>query len=115
MGFLLGLPANEIVIPLILSIYLQQGGLTETGNLLSLHELLAAQGWTPVTALCTLVFMLFHWPCATTLLTIRKETGSWRWTVLAAVLPAAGQKRQQKAKCQQQRRQTFEQSRSPPL
>ena len=89
MGFLLGLPANEIVIPLILSIYLQQGGLTETGNLLSLHELLAAQGWTPVTALCTLVFMLFHWPCATTLLTIRKETGSWRWTVLAAVLPAA--------------------------
>ena len=66
MGFLLGLPANEIVIPLILSIYLQQGGLTETGNLLSLHELLAAQGWTPVTALCTLVFMLFHWPCATT-------------------------------------------------
>ncbi len=89
MGFLLGLPANEIVIPIIISAYLQQGVLTETGSLLSLRGLLAAQGWNIVTALCTLVFMLFHWPCATTLLTIRKETGSWRWTVFAAALPAA--------------------------
>ena len=89
MAFLLGLPANEIVIPIMLSAYLQQGTLMETGSLLSLRELLISQGWTSVTALCTLIFMLFHWPCATTLLTIRKETGSWRWTVLAAALPAA--------------------------
>ena len=73
----------------MLSAYLQQGTLMETGSLLSLRELLISQGWTSVTALCTLIFMLFHWPCATTLLTIRKETGSWRWTVLAAALPAA--------------------------
>ena len=89
MAFLLGLPANEIVIPIMLSAYLQHGTLMETGSLLSLRELLISQGWTSVTALCTLIFMLFHWPCATTLLTIRKETGSWRWTVLAAALPAA--------------------------
>ena len=89
LAFLLGLPANEIVIPVMLAAYLNQGTLTEAESLLSLRELLAAQGWTAVTALCTLIFMLFHWPCATTLLTIRKETGSLGWTLLAAVLPAA--------------------------
>ena len=73
----------------MLAAYLNQGTLTEAESLLSLRELLAAQGWTAVTALCTLIFMLFHWPCATTLLTIRKETGSLGWTLLAAVLPAA--------------------------
>ncbi len=89
LAFILGLPANEIVIPVMLAVYLNQGTLTEAGSLLSLRELLAAQGWTAVTALCTLIFMLFHWPCATTLLTIRKETGSLGWTLLAAALPAA--------------------------
>lgn len=89
LAFILGLPANEIVIPVMLAAYLNQGTLMETGSLLSLSGLLASHGWTAVTAVCTLIFMLFHWPCATTLLTIRKETGSWRWTLLAAVLPAA--------------------------
>lgn len=89
MAFLLGLPANEIVLPIMLMGYLEQGVLTDTGSLLSLRDLLTAHGWTSVTAVCTLIFMLFHWPCATTLLTVRKETGSLRWTLLAAALPAA--------------------------
>ena len=89
LAFILGLPANETVIPVMLAAYLQQGVLAEAATLPNLRELLVSQGWTPVTALCTLVFMLFHWPCATTLMTVRKETGSLRWTLLAAVLPAA--------------------------
>ena len=89
LAFILGLPANETVIPVMLAAYLQQGVLAEAAALSNLRELLVSQGWTPVTALCTLVFMLFHWPCATTLMTVRKETGSLRWTLLAAVLPAA--------------------------
>ena len=89
LAFLLGLPANEIVIPIILAAYLQQGVLTEAAEIQSLSAVLAANGWTASTVVCTLLFMLFHWPCAASLLTIRKETGSWRWTLLAAVLPAA--------------------------
>ena len=69
--------------------YLEQGTLTEAGSLLSLRELLISRGWTSVTAACMLIFTLFHWPCATTLLTVRRETGSFKWTVLAAVLPTA--------------------------
>jgi len=88
-AFILGLPANEIVLPIILMAYLEQGVLTEPDNLLNLRELLLSRGWTSVTAACTLVFTLFHWPCATTLMTIRKETGSRKWTLLAALLPTA--------------------------
>lgn len=89
LAFILGLPANEIVVPVLLMAYLEQGTLTEAGSLLSLRELLISRGWTSVTAACMLIFTLFHWPCATTLLTVRRETGSLRWTVLAAVLPTA--------------------------
>lgn len=89
LAFTLGLPANEIVLPIMLMTYLQQSVLMEPGNLSALRELLLAQGWTWVTALCTLLFTLFHWPCATTLLTIHKETGSKRLTLLAALLPTA--------------------------
>ena len=52
-------------------------------------EYQAARGWTPVPAVCVTLFSLFHWPCSTTCLTIRKETGSWRWTALAAAIPTA--------------------------
>ncbi len=86
-GFILGLPANEIVLPIILMAYLNQGALTEPGSLAGIKDLLTAQGWTWSTAACTLLFCLFHWPCATTLLTIRKETASLRWTLLAFLLP----------------------------
>ncbi len=86
-AFILGFPANEIVLPIILMTYLAQGTLADTGSLTQIHQILTANGWTWVTALCTVLFSLFHWPCSTTLLTVKKETGSWGWTLLAAVLP----------------------------
>lgn len=88
-AFLLGLPANEIVLPLILMAYLSQGTILEFDSLTQLKELLTANGWTWITALCTMVFSLMHWPCSTTLLTIKKESGSWKWTALAFLLPTA--------------------------
>ena len=86
-AFILGLPANEIVIPITVMIYTSQGSLTETGSLAEMQQLLTENGWTWMTALCTMVFFLMHWPCATTLLTIKKETGSVKWTALAAIIP----------------------------
>ena len=83
LGFLLGFPANEIVLPIILMGYTAGTTLTETSDLSRIHEILTANGWTPVTALCMLLFLLFHFPCSTTCLTIRKETGSWKWTLAA--------------------------------
>ena len=68
--------------------YLQSAALTEVG-LTELHSLLLSQGWTVWTALAVMVLCLFHWPCSTTLLTIRKETGSLRWCALSALLPTA--------------------------
>ncbi len=88
-AFILGFPANEIVLPIILMGYLSQGSLTNINSLTALQEIFIANGWTPLTAVCTVLFSLFHWPCSTTLLTIRKETGSIKWTLLAAALPTA--------------------------
>lgn len=88
-AFLLGFPANEIVMPIILMAYLAQGTLAETEDLASMRLLLLSHGWTIRTAVCTILFSLFHWPCSTTLLTIRKETGSLCYTLLAALLPTA--------------------------
>ena len=82
-GFLLGLPANEIVLPLTLMGYGAAG--LSAGE--ALGPSLLSAGWTPVTALCFIVFSLLHFPCSTTLLTIKKETGSWGWCLLAAALP----------------------------
>ncbi|MBQ9859871.1 MAG: ferrous iron transport protein B [Clostridia bacterium] len=87
LAFILGFPANEIVLPLVLMIYMAGGVLPDVGGTAQIHALLLANGWTWVTALCTMVFSLFHWPCSTTLLTVYKETGSRRWTLLAAALP----------------------------
>ena len=87
-AFLLGLPANELVIPIMLMSYLCQGNLVEAGNLNSLRELLILNGWTFKTAVCVMLFSLFHWPCSTTLLTIKKETGSLKWTIAAFFLPS---------------------------
>lgn len=89
LAFILGFPANEIVVPIILMAYLSQGTVGTVGNLAELRILLEANGWTWVTALCVMLFSMMHWPCSTTLLTIRKETGSWKWTALAAALPTA--------------------------
>ncbi len=87
LAFLLGFPANELVIPLMLMGYLAQGALTEAADLPALGALLVQNGWTWVTALCVLVFTVMHWPCSTTLLTLYRETKSLRWTALAAALP----------------------------
>ena len=86
-GFLLGLPANEIVLPLTLMGYGAAGVLPATAAAGALGPALRSAGWTPWTALAFMVFSLLHFPCSTTLWTIKKETGSWGWTLLAAVLP----------------------------
>lgn len=87
LAFILGLPANEIVIPLIIMAYLSQGSLVELSDLTALRSLLIDNGWTWVTALCVMVFTLMHWPCSTTCLTIKKESGSWKWTAAAVAIP----------------------------
>ena len=87
LAFILGFPANEIVIPITVMIYMEQGSLLETGSLTELKLLLEANGWTTVTAVCVMLFSLMHWPCSTTMLTIKKETGSVRFTLLAFLLP----------------------------
>lgn len=86
-GFILGFPANEIVVPIILMAYLQTGHLVEMSDSSALLQLLTSQGWTWKTALCMMIFCLFHWPCSTTCLTVKKETGSWKWTAVAVLLP----------------------------
>lgn len=88
-AFLLGFPANEIVLPLAAMGYAQGGALVQTGGAPALQALLVQNGWTASTALCVMLFSLFHWPCSTTLLTIRRETGSVKWTALALLLPTA--------------------------
>lgn len=86
-AFVLGTPANEIVLPIALMGYLGEGTLVEAGSLASLTALLARNGWNARFALCAMLFSLCHWPCATTLFTIARETRSAKWTLLAAVLP----------------------------
>ena len=86
-AFILGFPANEIVIPLIIMTYLANGSMVDMSNLEALRELLVSNGWTSVTALCTMLFSLMHFPCATTMLTIRKETKSLKWTFLSFAIP----------------------------
>ena len=87
MAFILGWPANEIVMPVMLMAYLAQGTLVDTGDLASLGQLLRQQGWTQMTAVCMILFSLFHWPCSTTCLTIAKETKSVKWTTLSVIVP----------------------------
>ena len=87
MAFILGFPANEIVMPIVIMSYMATGGMMEFESLGQLHALLLAHGWTWVTALCTMLFSLLHFPCATTCWTIRKETKSTKWTLLAFALP----------------------------
>lgn len=87
LAFILGFPANEIVIPIIIMTYLSTGKLTEFGSLTQLRELFIANGWTWVTALCTMLFSLLHFPCSTTCITIYKETKSIKWTGLAILIP----------------------------
>lgn len=83
LAFVLSLPANELLIPVIVMVLTGMGGSADAGRVL------LENGWTWQMAVCTMVFTVFHWPCATTLLTIRKETGSTMKTAAAFILPTA--------------------------
>ena len=87
LSFILGFPANEIVIPIMMMGYLSNSHLVDISSINTMKSILLSNGWTIKTALCTLVFILFHFPCSTTLLTIKKETNSIKWTILSFVLP----------------------------
>ncbi|NLV51154.1 MAG: ferrous iron transport protein B [Clostridiales bacterium] len=89
LAFILGFPANELVIPIILMGYTAGGALTSAQNLSGLRSLLAANGWNWLTAVCVMLFSLMHWPCGTTCLTVYKETKSLKWTAAAFIVPTA--------------------------
>lgn len=87
MAFILGFPANEIVVPIIIMSYMSTGSLTDFESLSELHTLFIGHGWTWLTAVCVMLFSLMHWPCGTTCLTICKETQSLKWTVVSFAIP----------------------------
>jgi ferrous iron transport protein B len=87
LAFILSLPANEIFVPIMMMIYRSGGVLEPLGSMSGVREILISQGWTTTTAVCVMLFLLFHWPCATTLWTIKKESGGWRWVLLGTVIP----------------------------
>ncbi|NME83340.1 ferrous iron transport protein B [Clostridium sp. SM-530-WT-3G] len=87
MAFILGFPANEIVIPIIIMSYMATGTILDLESTSALHNLLVANGWTWHTAVCVMLFSLMHWPCSTTCLTIRKETQSLKWTGISFLVP----------------------------
>lgn len=86
-AFLLGFPANEIVVPILLMGYLAEGSLVDYESLEVLKNILVNHGWTLLTAINFIILTLFHFPCGTTLLTIKKETGSLKWTLVSFILP----------------------------
>lgn len=87
LAFILGFPANEIVVPIIIMAYMAKGSILEIQDLTVLKGLLVENGWTWITAVSTLLFSLMHWPCSTTCLTIRKETQSLKWTAVSWLVP----------------------------
>lgn len=87
MAFILGFPANEIVIPIIIMSYASTGSLVELDSLEALRQVLVSHGWTWLTAVCVMLFSLMHYPCGTTLWTIKKETQSWKWTAISFLVP----------------------------
>lgn len=89
LAFILGFPANEIVVPIIIMCYMATGHIEEMANLTTLHTLLVDNGWTWLTAVCTMLFSLMHWPCSTTCLTIGKESRSLKWTAASFLIPTA--------------------------
>ena len=89
LAFILGMPANEIVIPILIMSYMATGSMTDYTSLQELGNLLTDHGWTYLTALNLMLFSLLHWPCTTTLLTIKKETKSIKWTALGFLIPTA--------------------------
>ena len=86
-AFILGFPANEIVVPIIIMAYSQSTALTEITELSALKEMFIANGWTMSTAVCMIIFVLFHFPCSTSCITVYKETGSIKWTAVSFIIP----------------------------
>ena len=86
-AFILGMPANEIVLPIILMCYLGNNSLVDLEDTFSIGQILIQNGWTMLTAINVMIFTVLHFPCTTTLLTIKKETASMKWTVLSFILP----------------------------
>lgn len=87
MAFILGFPANETVIPVMVMAYMSTGTLTDFSSYTELQNLLISNGWTPITAICTIIMCLCHFPCSTTCLTIKKETNSIKWTIFSIIMP----------------------------
>ncbi len=87
MAFIIGFPANEIVMPIIIMSYLCTGTILEMDSIDGLKELLVNNGWTWKTAVSVMLFSLMHWPCSTTCLTIKKETESIKWTAISFIVP----------------------------
>ena len=86
-AFILGMPANEIVLPIILMCYLKGNSLVNIEDTTSIGKILIDNGWNMLTAMNVMLFTLFHFPCTTTLLTIKKETGSLKWTFASFLIP----------------------------
>lgn len=86
-AFILGIPANEIVLPIILMCYLKTKSLTNIEDTFAVGEILKQNGWNILTAINVMLFTVFHFPCATTLLTVKKETGKWKWVGISFLIP----------------------------
>ena len=86
-AFILGIPANEIVLPIILMSYLSTGSLVDIENTLEIGENLKQNGWSILTGINVMIFTLLHFPCGTTLMSIKKESGNIKWSLLAFSLP----------------------------
>ena len=86
-AFILGFPANEIVIPIIIMGYLNKSSLLDYNSLDELKNILVTNGWTLKTAICTIVISLMHYPCSTTCLTIKEETKSLKWMFVSMIIP----------------------------
>lgn len=86
-AFFLGVPANEIVLPLVLMSYLGAGEVSSIENTALIGDVLINNGWTRLNAICYIIFSVVHFPCATALITIFKEVKSAKWTFLAFLLP----------------------------
>ena len=86
-AFILALPANEIVLPIILMSYMSGGKLVQIEEISTISSILINNGWTILTAINVMLFSLMHFPCSTTLISIKKETQSLKWTFLAFSIP----------------------------
>lgn len=86
-AFIFGIPANEIVLPIILMMYMNEGVLVDLSDVTQIGSILMQNGWTILTAINVMIFTLLHFPCMTTLMTIKKETGSAKWTWISFAIP----------------------------